>query len=113
MVTLLSYATYVSSFAFLCYGISCLLSKKMNDEFVRYQLSKFRVLTGALQVLGAVGLIGGLTYRPVLLLSSGGLSLLMLLGLVVRIYIKDSILQTMPAFIFFVLNLFIFVGNLI
>jgi hypothetical protein len=43
-----------------------------------------------------------------LVFSSGGLSLLMLLGVGVRIRIKDSWLVIVPAFSFFVLNAYLF-----
>jgi hypothetical protein len=55
------------------------------------------VLTGVLQLLGAVGLVVGLRLTPVGVLAATGLSALMLLGVGVRRRIHDSVLQTLPA----------------
>lgn len=75
---------------------------------MRYGLPKFRNLTGYLQLIGAVGLIVGLSFSPILLIiSSLGLCLLMLAGFAVRIKIKDNFFKSSPSFGFAVLNLFI------
>lgn len=77
-------------------------------EFKRYGLSRFRTLTGILQILGSLGLTVGFFIPAVTLVSSLGLSVQMLLGVGVRIRIKDSFFQTFPALFFCLLNLFIF-----
>jgi hypothetical protein len=61
-----------------------------------------------LEILGAVGLLVGLFFNPVLLISSGGLAILMLLGLIVRIKIKDSLWISLPAIFYMCLNAYIF-----
>ena len=94
--------------AFLIYGVSCLMTKNMFSEFKRYKLEKFRALTGALQILGSLGLFAGLFIPIFTLMASLGLALQMFLGIVVRLRIKDSLLQIAPAFIFCILNSFIF-----
>jgi hypothetical protein len=58
--------------------------------------------------VGALGLFIGLWYQPLLLLSSGGLALLMFLGVLVRIKLKDSLWITLPALFYMVLNGYIF-----
>ncbi len=80
----------------------------MKSEFKRFNLEKFALFTIILELLGAAGLLFGLMYHPILLISSGGLSLLMFLGVLVRIKIKDSVWVTMPALFFMGLNLYIF-----
>lgn len=82
----------------------------MKLEFKRYGLEKFRTLTGVLEILGGLGLLIGLEYKLILQLSSLGLCLLMLSGLVVRIKIKDPFVQTLPALILFLVNLYIFIN---
>lgn len=79
----------------------------MKKEFKRYGLSNFQTLTGSLEILGALGLLIGLKYKLVLMISSTGLSLLMLLGFGVRIKIKDSFVQSFPAFFYMFLNFYI------
>lgn len=80
----------------------------MKKEFERYGLSQFQSTTGILEVLGALGLLLGLKYKLVLLISASGLALLMLLGFGVRIKIKDSFVQSLPAFFYMLLNFYIF-----
>ena len=77
----------------------------MKQEFERYQLESYRRLTGALELLGGFGLIVGLKYSPVLILSSAGLSTLMFLGVLTRIRIRDPFLACIPALFLFGLNL--------
>lgn len=107
-MNVLNLALLLSSSAFLFYGLNCLLSQKMKDEFARFRLGKQRILTGFLQLLGALGLIVGYFFSPLLIfIASLGLTLLMLSGFAVRIKIKDSILEALPSLIFALINLFI------
>lgn len=98
----------ISSFSFFAYGIAYFTSSKMKEEFIRFGLAKFGTLTAVLEIFGALGLLIGLIFTPLLVFSAGGLSLLMLLGVAVRIRIKDPLLVIVPAFSFFVLNAYLF-----
>jgi hypothetical protein len=81
----------------------------MKKEFQRFQLEKLGLLVVILELLGAVGLLLGFWfYTPILMLASGGLAVLMLLGLIVRLRLKDSLRVSLPAFFFMVLNAYIF-----
>jgi hypothetical protein len=80
----------------------------MKSEFKRFNLEKLGLIVIILQFLGATGLLLGLVFLPILIVSSFGLFLLMLLGLIVRIKLKDSIWISLPAFFFMVLNGYIF-----
>ena len=93
--------------SFLIFGIACLVSKHMVLEFERYGLSRFRRLTGSLEVLGALGLLGSYLYPPVAALAAGGLAVMMLLGVLTRIRIRDSLLATLPAVVLLASNLFL------
>lgn len=99
-----------SALAFIFYGLLCLLTDHMKSEFRRYRLSHFRKLTGALELLGSLGLFAGLYYTPLLYISSAGLSLLMFLGSIIRFKAKDPLIQLMPAFVLMVINLIIFLS---
>jgi len=96
-----------SSVSFFAYGILYFTSANIKNEFKRFGLEKFGILTALLEILGAIGLIVGLFFLPILLISSGGLALLMLLGLVARLRVKDSIWVSMPALFFMLLNAYI------
>ncbi len=76
----------------------------MEAEFKRYGLARFRRLIGALECLGAVGLVVGHFNRPVLVLAAAGLMLTMLMAIATRIRIGDSLVQTLPAIVLLVLN---------
>lgn len=100
--------TWFSSLSFLFYGIYYFTSPAMKQEFIRFGLGRFGAFTAMLEILGATGLIVGLKIPWVLVIASGGLALLMLLGVCVRIIMKDSLLVSLPAFFFMVLNSYIF-----
>jgi hypothetical protein len=91
--------------AFYGYGVSCVAYGHMVAEFERYGLQRFRKLTGYLQILGATGLLVGLALSPFIgLLAAVGLSVQMLLGLGVRLRIRDGWTQCLPAFLFMWIN---------
>lgn len=95
----------INAIAFMYYGYNCLFSERMSEEFNRFRLSILkRKITGALQIIGALGLLAGLFYYPLGLVASLGLSILMLLGFGVRLKIKDGFFQTIPSFLLMVLN---------
>ena len=98
----------LSSFSFIGYTISYFISPHMKSEFERFNLKHLGLFIIILESLGALGLLGGLLYTPLLLLASGGLSLLMFLGLVTRFKLKDNLWVSLPAFFFMVLNGYIF-----
>jgi hypothetical protein len=96
-----------SAASFLFFGYSCLTSLFMRQEFERYGLQQYRRLIGVLQLLGALSLLGGLFYFPLAVAGATGLSILMFMGLAVRIRIRDSFTQSTPAFFYALLNLVI------
>lgn len=97
----------LSSISFFAYGLFYFIDPHMKSEFKRFKLEKLGLLTIVLQLLGAVGLLVGLLYSSILIISSGGLATLMLLGLFVRLKVKDGFLVSLPALFFFVVNLYI------
>ncbi len=105
---LLEFLVLFSSISFLTYGIAYFTSSNMKNEFIRFGLSKFGKLTAVLEIVGALGLLIGLNFNFILLLSSGGLALLMFFGVVVRLKIKDGFLASLPALFYFGLNSYIF-----
>lgn len=80
----------------------------MKNEFKRFDLEKLGLFTIILEFLGATGLLIGLLFNPLLAISSLGLGLLMLCGLMVRIRLKDSLWISLPAGFFMLLNFYIF-----
>jgi len=80
----------------------------MKNEFERFNLKHLGLFIIILEILGALGLLVGLFVNLILLISSGGLSLLMFLGFLTRIKIKDNFLASLPAIFFMFLNGYIF-----
>ena len=90
--------------SFLFYGITCFTSPFMIMEFDRYGIPQYRKLTGVLQLLGALGIIIGVWIDFLQILSTLGLFLLMLFGVITRIMIKDGFIKTLPALFYCLLN---------
>ena len=102
----------ISSLSFLGYGIAYFISPVMKSEFKRFGLEKAGAITAILELLGAVGLLVGLKVQLILLISAGGLAILMLLGVGIRIKVKDSLWISFPALFFMILNSYIFFMSL-
>ena len=109
MAELIFEASRILSIAsFLFSGWICLASDRMVPEFERYGLAKFRRLTGALELLGALGLLVGYVIQPLVAISAGCMSLLMLLAVGTRVRIQDPLSHILPALLLGALNAFIF-----
>ena len=98
----------LSSLSFIFYAISYFVGTNMKNEFKRFNLEKLGLLVIILEILGALGLLVGMWYKPLLIFSAAGLALLMLLGVIVRFNLKDSLWITIPALFYMCLNAFIF-----
>ena len=103
-MTLLVTLVLLSSLSFFAYVAHYFTSPHMKDEFKRFGIEQLGRVIIALQVLGALGLLVGLWYYPILTVSSLGLALLMLAGLIVRRRSKDSLWISLPALFFLGLN---------
>jgi len=99
----------LSGIAFLGYSVAYFTGPKMKQEFKRFGLEEYALVTVLFEVIGALGLLIGYFFSIKLLLeiSAVGLSVLMLLGVLVRIKVKDGLFVTLPAFFFFLLNVYI------
>lgn len=101
-------ALVLSAAAFLAYGTACLAFDGMKRDFERFGMGRLRVLTGSLEVLGAVGLLVGWVLSPSLVAASAaGLALLMGAGVATRIRVLDSLAQTLPALVLLAMNAFV------
>ena len=96
-----------SALSFLGYGSACFLYPPMKREFERYRFGAQRTLVGGLQLCAAIGLLAGLSQPWMGRVAAGGLALMMLVAVGVRIKIKDSLLQTLPAFLYLALNAYL------
>lgn len=101
-----------SAVSFLFYGWGCLYSARIRLEFDRYRLANLRPLVGCLQLAGSAGLVGGLWFAVLGAGAAAGLAVLMLMGFVVRLRLKDTAIQMSPALIYLLLNAYLAVAFL-
>lgn len=98
---------WFSAISFFAFGGACFVSSAMRSEFARYGLPGQRRLVGLLQIMGACGLLAGNQLPWLGQLAAAGLALMMLVGVGVRIKIKDTFLQTLPALGYLALNAYL------
>jgi len=104
-------AALISAALVLTYGFLVLYFDGMRAEFERFGLSRYRRLTGVLEVVGGGGLLVGLLVAEVMLVASGGLVLLMVLGVLTRVRVRDPLLEIVPAVAVLLVNLFILLST--
>ena len=108
MLPLLNVALILcSAISFLGYGAACFLSGSLKGEFARYGFGSQRALIGGLQLCAALGLLAGLSEPWMGRAAAAGLALMMLGAVGVRIKIKDTFLQTIPALFYLLLNAYL------
>jgi len=76
----------------------------MREEFARFGLARFRVLVGALEVAAGLAQLAHVFAPMLAQLATGGVCLLMILGVITRIRVKDSLWVTAPALAYAALN---------
>lgn len=106
---MIHYLLLFDAVSFLFFGLGCWFNPRLKEEFKRYGLSHYRKLTAILQLLGAAGIGMGYQIKLFWVLSTGGLALLMLLGVGVRVKIRDSFIQSFPALFYCLFNTYLFI----
>lgn len=108
MLALSQLYVFIIALFFTAYSMQCFYSPFVKREFFRYGLPpSVRILTGILQLMGAMGLITGMLIPFIGLMASVGLTLMMVVAFGVRIKIKDGPKETAPSFIFIFLNAYL------
>tara|TARA_B100000927_G_scaffold93730_1_gene75611 strand:+ start:119 stop:463 length:345 start_codon:yes stop_codon:yes gene_type:complete len=102
--------SFFSGISFILFGLACFYSSFFENEFYRYGLSEYRTTVGFFQLLGGIGSIIGVFDKRILTISSLGLSVMMLLGVGVRLKINDTFIQTLPALTYLIINTIIFIN---
>jgi DoxX-like protein len=72
-------------------------------------LKNYRILVGIFELLGGIGLLIGFLIPVVLSISAGGLAVLMFLGFIVRLKMKDGFWISFPSVFFMILNFYVFI----
>jgi uncharacterized membrane protein HdeD (DUF308 family) len=99
--------SFFSGISFIFFGLACFYNSLFVNEFYRYGLSEYRTIIGFFQLLGGIGSIIGVFDKRILIISSLGLSVMMLLGVGVRIKINDTFIQTLSALTYLIVNVII------
>jgi hypothetical protein len=87
----------ISGLSFSVYGYQTLFGLPPRGEFERYGMPRLRRFVGSMQLLGALGILLGFGYSAIGAVAAGGLTLMMGLGLVVRLKIHDAPRLMVPA----------------
>jgi DoxX-like family len=104
MTLLFKALAVLSSVLFLWYGLHSLLGDGMTADFARFGLSNYRRVTGGFEVLGALGVLAGFVVPSLMVVSAAGLSVMMLLGVITRMRVGDSLMHIVPALLLCLLN---------
>ncbi len=87
----------VSGLSFLYYGFRVLFRTALVKEFERYGMPGVRQFVGLMEVVGGAAVILGLARAPLGALAAAGLTVLMVLGLIVRLKVHDAPRLMLPA----------------
>ena len=87
----------ISGLAFLRYGFDVLFRIRLRNEFARYGMPGARNIVGVLEMLGGLAVLLGLVFAPLGAFGAAGLTLLMILGVALRIRIRDAPRLMLPA----------------
>ena len=99
---------FFSGFSHLFYGIIALIHPFYVTEFERYGFGDYRSSIAIFQSFLGIGLLLGFYYTKLGKYAALLLALLMGAALCTRIYIGDNVLQSAPALLYLILNLYIF-----
>ena len=90
MVWLLLPLAVASGTAFVFYGHETLFKERLRGEFERYGMPGVRTFVGSMHLLGGAGVLIGLLFAPVGVAAATGLTVMMALGLILRLKIRDA-----------------------
>lgn len=113
------YLNLISSISFIIYGFSCLYSKKMKSEFIRFEILPYKNFAGITQIISSLLILVGTlniynTNLNTIFISLGAfiLTIQMLVVIIVRIIKKDNLYVTIPGILYLILNSLIFLNYL-
>lgn len=87
----------ISGLSFLRYGLAVLFRVRQRAEFTRYGMPGIRSFVGVMEILGGAAVLLGLAVAPLGAFGAAGLTLLMILGVIVRIRVHDAPRLMVPA----------------
>ena len=101
-----------TAISFIIYGYSSFVSRRMKSEYARWGYNDQRKILGFLQLLGGLGLLLGIKVDILLILTSFCFILMMNIAIIIRIKIKDNIVDILPAITYLFLNILILYNSI-
>lgn len=97
-----------TALGFFIYGLQVFLSPFTKREFQRFGMTVFqRNSTGLLQILGAIALVCGIVYPVLGFMAALGFTMMMCAAMLVRIKLRDTIVESLPALVLLVSNIWL------
>ncbi|MBA4538663.1 DoxX family protein [Bacillus aquiflavi] len=104
MGTLAIILQIILGLGFLLFGVTKFISKQMVEAFEHFGLPQWlRVITGSLEIIGALGLFVGIWYSIIAVLSSVGLAIIMFFAALTHIRSHDPFKNMLMPIILFIL----------
>ena len=94
----------ISGLSFLRYGFNVLFRIRLRGDFIRYGIPGTRNIVGVLEILGGAAVLLGLMFAPLGAFGAAGLTVMMLLGVAVRVRVHDALWLMFPAASLGILN---------
>jgi len=108
-MTFINILLIFSGASFIIYGLLTFISKEMQLEIDRWGFSSYKYFLGFAQLLGGFSLLLGLKWSVIGVIASFCLSVMMSSAIFVRIKIGDPIYRFLPALIFLIINIYLFI----
>ena len=101
-----------SGVSHIIYGLLTLVNPFYEEEFIRYGFPDFRIWVGITQTLAGGLLLLGFNSHKFIQYSSAYLAIMMAVGFITRLVIRDGLLLSSPAFVYMLVNSLIFINIL-
>ena len=100
-----------SGISHIIYGLLTLVNPFYEEEFIRYGFPDYRIWVGITQALAGGLLLLGFNNIKLTRYSSAYLAIMMLVGFITRLLIRDGLLLSSPAFVYMLVNSILFINS--
>ena len=100
-----------SGISHIIYGLLTLVNPFYEEEFIRYGFPDYRIWVGITQALAGGLLLLGFNNIKLKRYSSAYLAIMMLVGFITRLLIRDGLLLSSPAFVYMLVNSILYINS--